>query len=87
MTTTDALRPAFTPATIRLSGVSKTFGPVKANRSIDLTVQSGSTHGLLGENGAGKSTLMKILFGMIHPDAGQIEIGGKTLTLNPPPMR
>ncbi|MFZ2103030.1 MAG: ABC transporter ATP-binding protein [Oricola sp.] len=61
--------------------MSKHFGPVKANRSIDLSVPQGSIHGLLGENGAGKSTLMKILFGMIRPDAGRIEIGGQPVTL------
>ena len=71
MTTTAAPRPGLAPAAIRLTGVSKHFGPVKANRSIDLTVRQGSIHGLLGENGAGKSTLMKILFGMIRPDSGR----------------
>lgn len=81
MTTTAAPRPGLAPAAIRLTGVSKHFGPVKANRSIDLTVRQGSIHGLLGENGAGKSTLMKILFGMIRPDSGQIEIGGQPATL------
>ncbi|MCI5078640.1 ABC transporter ATP-binding protein [Oricola sp.] len=81
MTKDDASRSELTPAAIRLSGVSKHFGPVKANRSIDLTVQPGSVHGLLGENGAGKSTLMKILFGMIRPDAGRIQIAGEEVML------
>tara|TARA_R110000751_G_scaffold259709_3_gene358999 strand:- start:36276 stop:37880 length:1605 start_codon:yes stop_codon:yes gene_type:complete len=82
MTTDDrALRPAVAPMAIRLTGVSKHFGLVKANRSIDLAVRQGSIHGLLGENGAGKSTLMKILFGMIRPDAGRIEIAGTDVRL------
>ncbi|MBY5972680.1 ABC transporter ATP-binding protein [Ferrimonas balearica] len=61
---------------IHLAGIDKRFGAVHANRAIDLRVASGSIHGLLGENGAGKSTLMKILFGMIHADAGTVEIDG-----------
>jgi len=65
------------PAAIRLAGIDKRFGAVHANRAIDLSVTAGSIHGLLGENGAGKSTLMKILFGMIHADAGSVEIDGK----------
>ena len=81
MATNGASQAVTTPAAIRLAGVSKHFGPVKANRSIDLTVREGSIHGLLGENGAGKSTLMKILFGMIRPDAGRIEIAGKDVNL------
>ena len=77
MTAHGAAGPDTLPPAIRLVGVSKHFGPVKANRSIDLSVRRGSIHGLLGENGAGKSTLMKILFGMVRPDAGRIEIGGR----------
>ncbi|GAA2229121.1 ABC transporter ATP-binding protein [Herbiconiux moechotypicola] len=65
-----------TSPAVRLTGVSKHFGPVAANRDITLSVAPGSIHGLLGENGAGKSTLMKILFGMIHADSGAIEVGG-----------
>ena len=76
-----APRSGLTPAAIRLSGVSKTFGPVQANRSIDLSVERASIHGLLGENGAGKSTLMKILYGMIRPDSGTIEIAGEVVIL------
>lgn len=81
MTKDGASRPDIIPPAIRLVGVSKHFGPVKANRSIDLSVRQGSIHGLLGENGAGKSTLMKILFGMMRPDAGRIEIGGRAVAL------
>jgi len=68
-------------ATIRLTGVSKSYGRVRANDDVTLTVESGSVHGLLGENGAGKSTLMKILFGMTRPDAGTIELDGEPLRM------
>ncbi len=77
----SASRSALASAAIRLVGVSKSFGAVKANRGIDLAVRAGSVHGLLGENGAGKSTLMKILYGMIRPDAGRIEIAGEEVAL------
>jgi len=69
--------PASEPA-VRLTGVWKTFGDVRANRGIDLAVRAGSIHGLLGENGAGKSTLMKILFGLVSPDGGRIEVHGRS---------
>ena len=49
---------------IELRGISKAFGPVQANKDIDLTVARGSIHGIVGENGAGKSTLMKVLSGV-----------------------
>ncbi len=74
--------PGAAPPAIRLCGVSKHFGPVWANRRIDLEVAQGSIHGLLGENGAGKSTLMKILFGMIRPDGGRIEIDGRPVAFH-----
>jgi simple sugar transport system ATP-binding protein len=64
------------PAAIRLVGVTKAYGPVRANDGVSLDVEPASIHGLLGENGAGKSTLMKILFGMIRPDEGIVEIDG-----------
>ena len=59
-------------ALLEMRGITKSYGPVKANVGIDLTVEAGSIVGLLGENGSGKSTLMKILFGMVRPDAGAI---------------
>src|SRR5262245_33609826 len=70
---------------VRLTGIRKTFsGGVQANRNVDLTVLTGSIHGLLGENGAGKSTLMKILFGLVGPDAGTIEVQGKAVSFGSP---
>ena len=58
----------------------RTFGPVRANDGIDLDVHAGRILGLLGENGSGKSTLMKLLFGMLAPDAGGIVFKGRELS-------
>ncbi len=64
-----------TPA-IALSGVSRRFGPVQANKDVSLSVAAGSIHGIVGENGAGKSTLMSILYGFYEADSGEIRIDG-----------
>ncbi|WEF25001.1 ABC transporter ATP-binding protein [Paracoccus sp. S3-43] len=69
------------PAAIELRGISKAFGPVQANRDIDLRVERGTIHGIIGENGAGKSTLMSILYGFYKPDSGEILVGGRALTI------
>src|SRR5207302_6704936 len=61
---------------IRLSGIDKSFGAVRANRGASLEVATGEVHALVGENGAGKSTLMKILSGAEKPDAGLMELDG-----------
>ena len=50
---------------IELRGINKNFGPVHANRNVNLAVPTGTIHGIVGENGAGKSTLMSILYGFI----------------------
>ncbi|MEV4611877.1 ABC transporter ATP-binding protein [Kitasatospora sp. NPDC049258] len=55
-----------------------------ANHDIDITVQRGTVHALMGENGAGKSTLMKILYGMQKPDEGTIKIDGELVEFNTP---
>ena len=62
---------------ISMKGITKTFGKVVANNNINLQVNSGEIHALLGENGAGKSTLMNILSGIYIPDRGSIFISGK----------
>ncbi len=62
---------------IELKGISKSFGPVQANKDISISVRRGSIHGIVGENGAGKSTLMSILYGFYKADSGQIFINGK----------
>ena len=59
-----------TAPAIELTGINKSFGPVKANRDINLTVEKGTIHGIVGENGAGKSTLMSILYGFYQADSG-----------------
>ena len=67
-----------------MRGVTKTFGPVKANDDISITLHRGEILGLLGENGAGKSTLMKILYGLYKPDAGSIVVDGEEVTIHDP---
>src|SRR5882757_10494 len=72
------------PALLEMQGIVKSYGTVRANRSIDLTVPEGIVVGLLGENGSGKSTLMKVLFGMTAPDAGRIVFQGRALAGHSP---
>ena len=67
---------------IELNGISKSFGPVQANKNIDLAVEAGTIHGIVGENGAGKSTLMSILYGFYVPDEGSINVFGEPLEFN-----
>src|SRR5512143_1060969 len=69
---------------LELKGIQKYFGPVHANDGIDVTVESGTIYGLLGENGAGKSTLMKVLCGFIHRDAGEILLDGRPVEFKSP---
>jgi len=61
-------------------GIVKHFGPVAANEGVDFDVRFGEVHALIGENGAGKSTLMNVLYGLLAPDAGSIEVRGQTQT-------
>jgi ABC-type uncharacterized transport system ATPase subunit len=72
------------PPALRLQGITKRFGDVVANDSVSLTVERGEIHALLGENGAGKSTLMNVAFGLLHPDAGTIEVHGRQADIRSP---
>jgi general nucleoside transport system ATP-binding protein len=62
---------------IRLEGLTKSFGPVRASNDIHLDIHAGRIKALLGENGAGKSTLMSLLSGRLRPDAGRIIVDGR----------
>jgi ABC-type uncharacterized transport system ATPase subunit len=80
----DAAEPVLRPALLQMRGICKAYGSVQANRDIDLDVRAGQIVGLLGENGSGKSTLMKVLFGMVRPDAGGIVFDGRELSAGSP---
>ncbi|MBW4604848.1 MAG: ABC transporter ATP-binding protein [Calothrix sp. FI2-JRJ7] len=67
---------------LRLENITKQFGAFIANDNINLCVESGSIHAILGENGAGKSTLMNIISGLYQPDAGQIYLQEQLITIN-----
>jgi ABC-type uncharacterized transport system ATPase subunit len=78
---TSSQRPSGAAASefaIELIKINKRFGPVHANRDIDLAIRRGSIHGIVGENGAGKSTLMSILYGFYTADSGEIRVNGTT---------
>jgi ABC-type uncharacterized transport system ATPase subunit len=66
---------------VALRGIDKRFGAVHANRAVDLVVERGTVHGIVGENGAGKSTLMSILYGFYQADGGSIEVDGQPVEI------
>jgi len=66
---------------IELIAINKRFGAVHANKDVNLTVERGTIHGIVGENGAGKSTLMSILYGFYEADSGEIRVGGKAVAI------
>lgn len=69
---------------VALRGITVTFGPVAALQSVDLELTPGARHAVVGENGAGKSTLMKVLFGQLTPDAGEVLFDGQKQRLASP---
>ena len=70
--------------TLEMINISKSFQGVRANDNISLKVSSGEILGLLGENGAGKTTLMNILYGLYQPDAGEIRVNGRRISIDSP---
>ncbi|WP_333814434.1 sugar ABC transporter ATP-binding protein [Tabrizicola sp.] len=68
-----------TSAVIEMQAISKRFGPVRALEGANLTIRRGTIHGLVGANGAGKSTIIKVLAGILRPDAGTIRIDGNEI--------
>jgi ABC-type uncharacterized transport system ATPase subunit len=69
---------------LELQGITKAFPGVLANDHIDMTLEEGEIHALLGENGAGKSTLMNILYGLYKPDSGEIIVRGEKAEIHTP---
>ncbi|HFK2041094.1 TPA: ExeM/NucH family extracellular endonuclease [Pseudomonas aeruginosa] len=75
---------SFAPPRLELRGISKRYPGCLANDRIDLCIDAGEIHALLGENGAGKSTLMKIIYGVTRPDAGEIRWQGEPVQVRDP---
>lgn len=73
----------FAPA-VEMRGITKKFGDFTANDAIDLVVEKGEIHALLGENGAGKSTLMNILYGLYEPTSGEVRLNGEPVDFKGP---
>lgn len=73
---------ADTDVLLKMEGISKSFPGVKALDNVELTLQAGTVHALMGENGAGKSTLMKCLFGIYSKDSGHIYLEGEEVNFH-----
>jgi general nucleoside transport system ATP-binding protein len=69
---------------VSLRGITRRFGSVFANRDVSLDLAPGETHALVGENGAGKTTLMRVLYGLLKPDAGTLALDGRVVTIPSP---
>ncbi len=71
---------------LQITGLSKSFGAIRALRGVDFELRRGEIHALAGENGAGKSTLMNIIDGIFLPDSGEIRLDGQVVTIKSPAM-
>ena len=69
---------------VEMTGITKHFGALVANDHVDFSLRLGEIHALLGENGAGKSTLMRVLYGLYHPDAGEVWVNGQLAHIRAP---
>lgn len=69
---------------VQMRDITKRFGALAANDSVDVNVKQGEIHALVGENGAGKSTLMNVLYGLIRPDHGEILVNGRAAVIDSP---
>jgi len=81
---TDATDQGQAPARLDLRGISKRYPGVLANASVNLSLQPGEIHALLGENGAGKSTLVQIVYGVVKADAGEMRWNGRSVAVDGP---
>ena len=75
--------PAVSPV-VSLRGITRRFGAVVANHDVSLELAAGEIRALVGENGAGKTTLMRVLYGLLSPDAGRIEVDGRPVRIHSP---
>jgi ribose transport system ATP-binding protein len=71
---------------LKITGLVKSFGPIRALRGVDFELRRGEIHALAGENGAGKSTLMNVIDGILAPDSGEIRLDGQVVTIKSPAM-
>jgi ABC-type uncharacterized transport system ATPase subunit len=69
---------------VQMFNITRRFGNVIANNNVTFEVEKGEIHALVGENGAGKTTLMNILYGLVHPDEGEIKLFGKAVSVQDP---
>ncbi|MEH6813740.1 MAG: ATP-binding cassette domain-containing protein, partial [Motiliproteus sp.] len=66
-------------AVLKVEGVNKSFGGLKALNDLNLTVEEGTVHAIIGPNGAGKSTMLNVCIGQLAPDTGTVQFHGKNI--------